>query len=90
MSSYDLFQFFFCGGLCNFCKTPPAQGEAEGSVRLQLTKNPARSISCPLPLNYAVSRVNGSRGPDRLFQTLINLCAKHLRVDPFGSFNVME
>ena len=27
--------------------TPPAQGEAEGSVRILLTKNPTSSFSCP-------------------------------------------
>ena len=37
---------------------PPAQGGVEGSLELLLTKNPARSFSCPLP----GTQLNGSRG----------------------------
>ena len=44
--------------------TPPARGGAEDSVRLLLTKNPARSFSCP-GARSMVSRLNGSRGPGR-------------------------
>ena len=44
-------------------KTPSAQGGAEGSVRLLLTKNPGWFLSC-LSAN-AVSRLNSSRDPGR-------------------------
>ena len=45
------------GGKENHRITPPAQGGAEGSVRLL---NPTRSFSCPAT-RYAVSRLNGFR-----------------------------
>ena len=44
--------------------TPYALDEAEGSVRLLLTKNPARSSSYPSCQVRGVA-VNGSRGPGR-------------------------
>ena len=48
---------------------PPAQGKAEDSARLLLTKNPAGSVTPCLPRNgngmVEVSRSNGFFGPGR-------------------------
>ena len=40
-------ELFFCGHEENRQITPSAQGGAEGSDRLLLTENPARSFICP-------------------------------------------
>ena len=46
--------------------TPPAYSAAEDSVRLLLTKNPARSFSYPwCQVHGILFGGNGSRGPGR-------------------------
>ena len=70
--------FFFCMGSDFRRITPPAQGRAQGSARLLLTKNPACSFSCPVKVGRCpVSRLNGSRGPGR--SLWIDLCGCYLQ-----------
>ena len=56
--STTCFFVYFCGCRENRPITPPAQGGADGSVRLYSLKTP------PIP-SVAPSPWNGSRGPDR-------------------------
>ena len=51
--------------------TPPAQGAAEGSIRLLLTKNPACSFSCLLePIKRDIASLADLRYPLRFLVQL--------------------
>ena len=70
---------FYLGTEKNLQIKPQAQGGAEGSVRLLLTKYPARSFSCP-GCQVNGGRLNDSRAPGRTgvgsslpYQLLYNL-----------------
>ena len=70
--------------------TPSAQGGAEGSVRLLLTKNPVCSLSCPSARD-AVCRLNGSRVPgDKMLEDLIKKYVKQKATTVFISVFASE
>ena len=60
----------------NYHITPPPLGGAEGSVRHLLVKNPASSFSCPPAARYAVSRLDGSRGPGDPCRFIVFMCRR--------------